>query len=290
MKTKRHLVSALLVVSAIQIGCSPQTQTTETQEELTDTPALTLLWETPAELTTNESVLYDASSGTIYVSNIEGDPSEKDGKGSISKINKSGEITERNWVTGLNAPKGMGISNGKLYVTDIDQLLEIDLASGSISNRFEVENAKFLNDVDTHGNLIYFSDMETGIIHILENGQLRVFAENQSNINGLKINNEGILFGLDNAGLKKYDANGNTEIINSAVTGGDGLVILDNNTFIASRWKGEIYYIRDGKEVKILDTQAEESNTADITFIPEERMLLVPTFFKDKVRAYRLDY
>jgi hypothetical protein len=290
MKTIIPLVSALLVVSAIQIGCSPQTQTTETQEALTDTPALTLLWETPAELTTNESVLYDASSGTIYVSNIEGDPREKDGKGSISKINKSGEITERNWVTGLNAPKGMGISNGKLYVTDIDHLVEIELASGNISNRYEVENAKFLNDVDTYGNLIYFSDMETGIIHIMEKGQLRVFAENQSNINGLKVNNEGILFGLDNDGLKKYDANGNTEIINSAVTGGDGLVILDNNTFIASRWKGEIFYIRDGEEVKILDTQSEESNTADITFIPEDRMLLVPTFFKDKVRAYRLDY
>lgn len=290
MKTKKIFVSAMSVASALFIGCGPQSQTTETQETQSNTPALTLLWETPAELTTNESVLYDAASNTIYVSNIEGDPREKDGKGSISKINKSGEITERNWVTGLNAPKGMGIIAGKLYVTDIDQLLEIDLKDGSISNRFAVENAKFLNDVDTYGNLVYFSDMETGIIHILEDGKIRVFAENQNNINGLKISNSGVVYGLDNEGLKKYGSDGTYEIINSTVTGGDGLVILDDNTFIASRWKGEIYFISAGQETKILDTQSEESNTADITYIEADNMLLVPTFFKNKVRAYRLDY
>ncbi len=290
MKTKNLFASAISLASAFLFGCGPQSQTTETQEIQSNAPALTLLWETPAELTTNESVLYDASSSIIFVSNIEGDPREKDGKGSISKINKSGEITEIDWVTGLNAPKGMGIIDGKLYVTDIDELLEIDMKDGSISNRFTVENAKFLNDVDTHGELVYFSDMETGIIHVLEDGKIRVFAENQKNINGLKISKAGVVYGLDNEGLKKYDADGNFEMINSTVTGGDGLVILDDNTFIASRWKGEIYYIRDGKETKILDTQSEESNTADITYIESDNLLLVPTFFKNKVSAYRLDY
>ena len=66
----------------------------------------------------------DAATGTIYVANIEGDPVGKDGKGSISIIGKDGTITNQNWVTGLNAPKGMGITNGMLYVTDIDELVE----------------------------------------------------------------------------------------------------------------------------------------------------------------------
>src|SRR5690606_41294746 len=55
-----------------------------------------------------------------------------------------------------------------------------------------------------------------------------------------------------------------TEPINEVVTGGDGLVIIDDNTYIASRWKGEIYLIKDGKEYLLLDTTGEGSNTADI--------------------------
>jgi hypothetical protein len=40
------------------------------------------------------------------LSNIDGKPDEKDGRGFISKISPvNGTIIELNWVTGLNAPK-----------------------------------------------------------------------------------------------------------------------------------------------------------------------------------------
>jgi hypothetical protein len=38
-----------------------------------------------------------------------------------------------------------------------------------------------------------------------------------------------------------------------------------------------------------LDTN-ESSQTADIGFIPEENLVLVPTFFSNKVEAYKLEY
>ena len=42
-------------------------------------------WETPAELKTPESVLFDAGGKVLYVSNIDGQqPWAKDGKGSIT--------------------------------------------------------------------------------------------------------------------------------------------------------------------------------------------------------------
>ncbi|MCH7410749.1 ATP-binding protein [Belliella sp. DSM 111904] len=273
-------------------GGSVETVKEDTNEnELEEiSPSLTLLWKTDDVLTTNESTLYDEKSGKIYVSNIDGSPNEKDGKGFISIIDKEGNVVEKDWITGIDAPKGMGISNGKLYVTNIDEIVEIDIEEAKILNRHKVEGAKFLNDIDVHNDKIYFSDMENGKIHYLLNGEIFDFATGQANINGLRVSPDGTLYGLDGKGLKKYDEDGEFEMINDVVTGGDGLIIIDDHTFIASRWQGEIYLIRDGKETLILDTKSEESNTADIDYIPEENILLVPTFFKNKVVAYQLSY
>lgn len=284
-----------LAASMLFWQCGPQ-KTEETVEvetmvpEEENEPTLTSLWETGEDLTTCESVLYDESTGNIYVANIEGDASEKDGKGSISTINKEGEIVERDWVTGLNAPKGMGIMDGKLYVTDIDQIVEIDIESAEISNRYPLEGAQFLNDLDTHDGKVYFTDMRAGSVHVLENGKISTFAEGQESINGLRVSEDGVLYGLDAGGLKKYAEDGSFEVINDVVTGGDGLVIIDENTFITSKWQGEIYLVQDGVETKILDTVEAKSNTADIDFIPEDNIVLVPTFMKNKVAAYEISY
>jgi hypothetical protein len=98
------------------------------------------------------------------------------------------------------------------------------------------------------------------------------------------------VYGLDGEGLKKYNADGTFTLINSTVTGGDGLIILEDNVFLASRWQGEIYLVRGNEQTLVLDTKATESNTADIGFIPGENIVLVPTFFKNKVVAYKLSY
>lgn len=255
-----------------------------------DNPSLTFLWETKDTLTTCESVLYDKNSDQIFVSNIEGDGTEKDGVGSISIIDKEGNIVNRNWVQGLNAPKGMAIKDGSLFVTDIDELLEIDIATAAVVKRYPVQGAEFLNDAATDGNHIYFSDMRKGKIHKIEDGQVVTIAENQTNINGLQFNNDGVMFGLDGEGLKKYDKDGGFEIINANVTGGDGLEYLEGQKWLASRWQGEVYVIDGEQEHKILDTKEEKSNTADIGYIKEDRILLVPTFQKNKVVAYKLTY
>lgn len=293
MKTTNKILTAAILSGTLLWSCGPQqkTEEVETVEIVEETkPTLTQVWETAAELTTNESVLYDQASGAIYVSNIEGGPSEKDGKGSISIISKTGEILNRNWVTGIHAPKGMGIANGKLFVTNIDELVEIDIATAKIAKRHKVTGAKFLNDVDTDGDKVYFSDMETGKIHLFQDGKITVFAENQTNINGLRVGDDGTVYGLDGEGLKKYNADGTFTVVNSTVTGGDGLIVLEDNVFLASRWQGEIYLVRGNEQTLLLDTKAAESNTADIEFIPGENLVLVPTFFKNKVVAYKLDY
>lgn len=285
-----------LSAAAIFASCSSE-KTTETEtEEMVEvvekkTPSLTMLWESPATLETVESVLFDESTGKIYTSNIIGqDPTAKDGKGSISILDTDGNIVEQDFVTGLNAPKGMGIANGHLYVTDIDELVEIDLESGDITNKWPIEGGQFLNDIATEDDKVFFTDMNTGTVYILMDGEIMTVSEGNESINGLEVSADGVLYGLDASGLKKINEDGSSEVLNNVVTGGDGLISLGDGQFVASRWIGEIYFVDADGETLLLDTKAEESNTADIGYNPSEKIVYVPTFFKNKVVAYKLDY
>src|SRR5919202_3305794 len=119
-----------------------------------------------------ESVAYASKQNVLFVSNVNGKPDQKDQNGFISKVSSSnGSIIELNWLTGLNAPKGIAISNdgSKLYVSDITDLVEIDIASGRIIKRFNAPGSSFLNDVvsDNQGN-IYVSDTITNTVYKLD--------------------------------------------------------------------------------------------------------------------------
>lgn len=290
---KNLLKNSLFGISATFLlsHCTPQ-KTEEVVEVVeVKTPTLTLLWETADSLMTNESVLFDDATGTIYVSNIEGqDPLGKDGKGSIAIISNEGKIVNPAWVSGLNAPKGMAISNGKLYVTDIDEFVEIDIATAKVSNKWKVEGAQFLNDVAAHNGTVYFTDMTTGKVHAYADGAISTISKGNESINGIAVATDGTIYGLDASGLKKWNADGTTTVLNKDVTGGDGLVILGDGNFVASRWQGEIWFANDSTQTLMLDTKAAESNTADIGYNAAEKIVYVPTFFKNKVAAYKLDY
>ncbi len=296
----KSIISFLLISIILLAGCGKSTQEETTESTSADdesefievpfSPSLTMVWETDTVLTTVESVLFDPESDILYASNIAGNPTDKDGVGFLSKLTKSGEIIELEWVKGLNAPKGMAIADGKLYVTDIDELIEIDLASGAILKTYPVEGAEFLNDVTADNGIVYFSDMSSGKIHSLTDGTVSTAFQGVESINGLAIDMDGNLIGLDAEGFRRYLNDTEPVFINDGVTGGDGLIVIDAETYIASRWQGEIYLIKDGREYLLLDTKAQNSNTADIGFIPDQNVILVPTFFKNKVVAYRLNY
>ncbi|OOG69575.1 ATP-binding protein [Algoriphagus sp. A40] len=292
MKSIMKLSLMGLAATLILVSCSPP-KTEEVVEEVVEVkiPSLTLLWETADSLMTNESVLFDEASGTIYVANIEGqDPSEKDGKGSIATLSKDGKIINPAWISGLNAPKGMAISNGKFYVTDIDELVEIDIATSKISKKWKVDGAQFLNDAASHNGTVYFTDMATGKVHSFLDGTIATVSEGNKSINGIAVGADGTIYGLDESGLKMWNADGTATVVNANVSGGDGLVILGDGNFVASKWPGEIWFANDSTQTLMLDTKAAESNTADIGYNAAEKIIYVPTFFKNKVAAYKLDY
>lgn len=121
-----------------------------------------------------ESALYSKKHDSIFVSNVaSGNPTETKRVGYISKLAPDGKVIKSKWVTNLKAPKGMAIVKDHLYVSDVNEVVKIDILKGKILKTWKVKNAQFLNDVvaDAKGN-VYVSDMNANVIHIIKNDKL----------------------------------------------------------------------------------------------------------------------
>ncbi|OED42021.1 hypothetical protein AB833_08070 [Chromatiales bacterium (ex Bugula neritina AB1)] len=143
-----------------------------------------------------ESALFDETRNIIYVSNVDGEPTNKDGAGHISLLTTGGQLHDLTWVTGLNAPKGLVQHGNLLFVSDIDQLVSIDVDSGKVAGTWDAEGAKFLNDlaVDDSGQ-VYVSDMLTSSIYRLSGDTLSLWLQDEAlqHPNGLQVDNNRLL-------------------------------------------------------------------------------------------------
>lgn len=76
------------------------------------------------------SVLHDPDGDRLFVSNVVGPPDAKDGDGYIAVIGLDGKTITPRFAAGMDAPKGMVLTGGRLYVSDIDRLHAIDPPPG----------------------------------------------------------------------------------------------------------------------------------------------------------------
>ncbi len=257
---------------------------------------LQAVWQTPARLKVPESVKYNADRNEIYVSNINGAPTEKNGQGFISKISPDGKIISLKWISGLNAPKGMALWQNKLYVSDIDRIVEIDADKGKIIQRYNAPGAAFFNDVavDEAGH-VYVSDMAAAnsVIYQLFKGNVSVFLKGPeiSSPNGLFYWKNTLYVGNSGDGkLKAVDlATRKIHTVIKAGHGIDGLIRRPDGSFIISDWSGRTELVTPEKKiVLLLDTRRQKVNSADVEYIPQKHLLLIPTFFDNRVTAYEL--
>jgi outer membrane protein assembly factor BamB len=248
------------------------------------------VWQTSCDLKTPESVLYDRESDVIYVSNIDGDPSQKDGNGFISILNPDGSVKNLHWIKNLDAPKGLAIFKGKLYVADIDKLVEIDIKKGNILAKYDAPGAVFLNDVTACMNgMIFVSDTRTAKIHVLNEGKFTVWMEGKplETPNGLMAEKGKLFVGDKNIYEVDIQSKETVQLIEDA-GGVDGLEKNNDGDFVFSNWPGKIFIHKDGKTIKLLDTTAQELNTADIDYDLKHDLILVPTFFDNHIVAYKI--
>lgn len=281
MKNQLALYLSFLLITVLASSCNSQ-------------PKLKLRWATKGDgVKTPESVYYDKERNVIYVANINENPNEKDGNGFISKLEiENGNVLEERWVTGLNAPKGMGVFGNTLYVSDIDEVVAISIDSGTIINKYKVPGARFLNDI-TVSELgeVFISDSEVSNIIRIYEGKVEVWSDNKllSNCNGLYDKGDKIIFATTgDEKLKVIDKKSmKIKIMVDDIGHGDGIASCGADEYLVSDWMGRVFYIDSKKKkTEILNTKSSEINAADIDYITEKNLLIVPTFFKNSVIAY----
>ena len=105
------------------------------------------IWQTDSIVAVPESVLPDMKKNILYVSLINGGSWDADGKGGVGKLSTDGTRYDSSWITGLSAPKGMGIVGNRLFVADMGEVVVIDMDKGKIEKKISIDSAKGLNDV-----------------------------------------------------------------------------------------------------------------------------------------------
>jgi hypothetical protein len=252
-----------------------------------------------------ESVYADGAGG-YYVSNVNGAPTDKDGNGFISKVSADGKMITLKWIEGLNAPKGMVMGGGRLYVSDIDNLVEIDPVAGKVTATYPAEGAVFLNDtaVDEAGN-VYVSDIAKRKIWQLKDGKMSIWYDKDDLMhpNGLRVEGGKLIvagWGRDMQDDGSTKTPGNLLTIDLATKelknlgSGEGVGNLDglergaDGTFLVTDFiAGALYRIKeDGSHETLADFNP---GSADLEVSEDGKTAIVPVMMDDKVSAWALD-
>ena len=240
------------------------------------------------------------------MSNINGNLTDKDGNGFISKVSlKDGKMLALEWAKGLDAPKGMALVNGRLYVADIDKLVEIDAESGKIIARYDAPGAQFLNDVAAAPDgTVNVSDSSASTIWRLADGKLEKWMEGEAlkYPNGLHVAGDKLIiaaWGKPGTSAPKSEPANLLEVSiadktvrdlgdGKPIGNLDGLEPLDATGYLVTDWTAGALYRIDvsGKADLLLDLS---QGTADIGYVPAANLVLIPMMLDDKLVAYRLE-
>jgi DNA-binding beta-propeller fold protein YncE len=288
----RSVIGSILALTAVIIVSSPAAADPK------------LLWETKG-LANPESVVQDPLTGALYVSNVNGAVMQKDGNGFISKLSPEGKITVREWVKGLNGPAGLALVDRTLYVGDIDELVAINVASGEILKRYPAKGALFLNDVAAAPDgTVYVSDTPTNTIWRLKDGVFEPWltSDELNGPNGLLVQDGKLIvasFGkLASEGQKEEKAamlsvNIEDKKISKFGDGSpignlDGLESLVPGVYLVSDWNaGALYRIDSkGKATVLIDLN---QGSADQTYLPDKKIVIIPMMLDSTLIAYELD-
>lgn len=263
---------------------------------------------TPLSLTegfsTPESVLYDPDADIYLVSNINGEPLGTDDNGYISKVTPDGKVAAQKWIDGakenvkLDAPKGMAIVNGILYVADIDTVRTFNARTGEPKGDIKIDGATFLNDIaPAPDGGIYVTDSgldakftSTGtdaIWKIDQDGKAKALIKDKGlgAPNGIIAGEAGSVWVVTFASgeIFQVDAKGKKQPGQKLPKGQlDGIVALDGGDLLVSSWEGSaIYRGQPGKEWKPVVENVK--SPADIGWDGKRHRILIPVFMGNTV-------
>ncbi len=297
-KTASTLSTALVVSAALALPAMSSASPT----------ALTPLW-TLNNFDQPESVVSDTSGTHLYVSNINGQPTELNGKGYISKLDVNGTVIKQQWLKGMDAPKGMAIQGDTLYVADMQQVHVVSLSKGKIVKRHFAPKAKMLNDITIGDDgSVYISDLLGGGIYRIEsrikNNKMAMWFNPKQlpHPNGLLWQNDSLLVASWGRGMNGdfttktpgsiYTVRTNTKSSKPSlvpVAGAqkignlDGLTANGDSLYVSDWINGNLFKVSGNTHEKVLSLNP---GLADIS--SHNGLLFAPLMMDGIVRAWRI--
>jgi len=264
---------------------------------------------------TPESVRYDADQDVYFVSNVNGNPSQKDGNGFISRVRPDNTIENLSFIQGgkngvtLNAPKGLAIVGDTLIVADIDAVRMFNKRTGAPVASVELSalKAHFLNDVVVGPDgAVYVTD--TGVqfgpagamTHPGPDQIIKITGRTPSvAVSGAALNApNGITYDAGNGrfvvgsfagkSLMTWKA-GDAQPADLATGPGqfDGIEVLGDGRLLATSWTdSSVAVYRQGSAPTKVATGV--PSPADIGIDTKRNRLLVPVFTGDRVEVFEI--
>jgi len=250
------------------------------------------LWRLSQGFVSPESVEWDSAAGLAYVSNMGADPMAADGDGYISTLGADGQMIAEKWATGLNAPKGMAAVGGRLYTADLTDLVEIDTATGAVTNRYPAQGAVFLNDVTAAPDgRIFVSDTFGNSVWVFDGTAMSLFAQDPAlmGANGLTVIGNALVVAnlgdvsqgfdkitpgwvvqidLDSKAITPYGASDPSGVLDGVEPDGAGGILFTDNM------GGRLMRQAPGGAAEVAAML--EPGAADMDFVPEQGLVLVP--------------
>ena len=245
-------------------------------------------------LKTPESFIVDPALGNYFISNINGNPLNRDNNGFIVKLDLSGKplffIRGGDPQVTLHAPDGLALKGNILYVTDIDSLRWFDKNNGKPLGHIDFTGmgAKRLKGLafDGEGNL-FISDILANAIYKVETGsahKISVFSKDNR---------------LGNPSGMVYDSARKRLIVVARATGRiwgvglDGKIALvihtkrtfknlhgvdwdrEGNLLVSDHIEGKIYRIHNFSRIEVVRENI--LTPASISFDYAHNLILVPS-------------
>jgi sugar lactone lactonase YvrE len=286
MKQVLVAASALAVVVGMAGGASAQ--------------SLTETWRASG-FVMPESVSYDPGTNALYVSNINSPDMSGNGQGYITQLGLDGTVIKEKFAEGLNAPKGTFVKDGTLYVAGVEEVVEIDLASGTVRARHAVPGASFVNDVVVADDgTIYATETMQGAVYVISGGTAaQLVADPQlAGANGIIIDGRNLLVatlgdiskGFENLkpqnvkaidiATKAISDYGSAEPVGTL----DGIELIEGGVLVTDNGGGKLVRVMaDGTITPIGDTGA---GSADFELVADQNLVVIPLLNTSEVVAF----